>query len=157
MFILFWISNGILVSKLHEQFVYVSFDIDFVSIYKNGMNICFGYVDNGIYFIKPIFNNLLQTKMFKVTKPTHKRRKISNDNNDTYLGHLRLGHINIDRIERLAKDGPLRELKVSTLLVYESFLKGKMTNRPFPAKGEKAKGPLEIIHTDVCGPSMSKP
>ncbi|KAL6327213.1 hypothetical protein AAG906_015252 [Vitis piasezkii] len=59
------------------------------------------------------------------------------------------GHINIDRIERLAKDGPLRELKVGTLPVCESCLEGKMTKRPFSAKGERAKVPLEIIHTDL--------
>ncbi|RVW25356.1 Retrovirus-related Pol polyprotein from transposon TNT 1-94 [Vitis vinifera] len=68
----------------------------------------------------------------------------------TVVGQL--GHINIDRIERLAKDGPLRELKVGTLPVCESCLEGKMTKRPFSAKGERAKVPLEIIHTDVCGP-----
>ncbi|RVW76960.1 Retrovirus-related Pol polyprotein from transposon TNT 1-94 [Vitis vinifera] len=56
------------------------------------------------------------------------------------------------RIERLAKDGPLKELKVGTLPVCESCLEGKMTKRPFSAKGERAKVPLEIIHTDVCGP-----
>ena len=144
--------NLISVSKLHEQFISVSFDIDSVSIYKNGMNICSGYVDNGIYFVKPIFKNLLQTEMFKVAEPTPKRRKISNDKNDTYLWHLRLGHINIDRIERLEKDGPLRELKVGTLPICESCLESKMTKRPFSAKGERAKVPLEIIHTDVCGP-----
>ncbi|RVW21514.1 Retrovirus-related Pol polyprotein from transposon TNT 1-94 [Vitis vinifera] len=63
-----------------------------------------------------------------------------------------LGHINIDRIERLAKDGPLRELKVSTLPVCESCLEGKMTKRPFSAKGERAKVPLKIIHTDLTTP-----
>ncbi|RVW45213.1 Retrovirus-related Pol polyprotein from transposon TNT 1-94 [Vitis vinifera] len=62
------------------------------------------------------------------------------------------GYVDNDRIERLAKDGPLRELKVGTLPVCESCLEGKMTKRPFSAKGERAKVPLEIIHTDVCGP-----
>ena len=51
--------NLILVLKLHEQFVSVSFDINSTTIYKNGMNICSGYIDNVIYFIKPVFNNLL--------------------------------------------------------------------------------------------------
>ena len=73
--------------------------------------------------------------MFKVTEPTPKRRKVFNKN-EIYLWHLRLGHINIDRIERLVKNGPLRKSKVSTLPVYESCLEGKMTKRPFSAKGE---------------------
>ena len=145
-------QNLISVLKLHEQFVYVSFDINSVTIYKNGMTICSGYVDNRIYFIKPIFNNLLQTEMFKVTEPSLKRRKISSHDNETYLWHLRLGHINLDRIERLIKDGPLRELKVGTLLVCESCLEGKMTKRAFSTKGERAKAPMEIILSDVCGP-----
>ena len=69
-----------------------------------------------------------------------------------YLWHLRLGHINLDRIERLIKDGPLRELRVGTLPVCESCLEGKMTKRAFSAKGEREKAPLEIIRSDVCGP-----
>ena len=72
--------------------------------------------------------------MFKVAEPSSKRRKFSSDDNDTYLWHLRLGHINLDmierrlghinfdRIEKLIKDGPLRELKVGTLPVCESCL-----------------------------------
>ena len=36
--------------------------------------------------------------------------------------------------------------------VCESCLKGKMTKRPFNAKGRKAQDLLELIHSDVCGP-----
>ncbi|XP_073025153.1 uncharacterized protein [Primulina eburnea] len=50
----------------------------------NGMNICSGYVENGLFFIKPISHNLLQTEIFKVAEPTPKRKK-SDENNDTYL------------------------------------------------------------------------
>ena len=89
--------------------------------------------------------------MFKVEYPKSKKQKVSHDN-DTYLWHLRLGHINLDRINRLVKDGPLRELKVDTLPVCESCLEGKMTKRPFSAKGERAKEPLKLLHSDVCSP-----
>ena len=34
----------------------------------------------------------------------------------------------------------------------ESYLEGKMTKRPFKAKGYHATKPLELVHTDVCGP-----
>ena len=52
-------------------------------------------------------------------------------------------------INKLTKDGPLRELRVGSLLVCESCLEGKMTKRSFSAKGERAKEPLELVLTDV--------
>ena len=51
--------NLISVSKLHEQFIFVSFNVDSVHIFKNGMKICSSFVDDGLYFIKPTFNYLL--------------------------------------------------------------------------------------------------
>ena len=80
--------------------------------------------------------------MFRVAKPiSNKRKKVSSDD-ETYLWYLRLGHISLDRISRLTKDCPLRELRVGTLPVCESCLEGKMTKRPFSAKGNRAELPL---------------
>ncbi|KAH9734858.1 Integrase catalytic domain-containing protein [Citrus sinensis] len=39
-----------------------------------------------------------------------------------------------------------------SLPLYESYLEGKMTKRPFSAKGVRATVPLELVHTDVYGP-----
>ena len=78
-------------------------------------------------------------------------KKVDNDLK-TYMWHLRLGHININRINRLANDGSLRELTVQTLSVCESYLEGKMTKRLFFAKGQRATQPLELVHSDVRGP-----
>ena len=50
----------------------------------------------------------------ELTEPDHKRVKLSID--ETYLWHLRLGHINLNRIKRLVSDGPLSDLKVTTNL-----------------------------------------
>ena len=58
-------------------------------------------------------------------------KKLKNSNNDTYMWHLHLGHININRIQRLVKEGFLGHLKVEPLLTYESCLEGKMTKPPF--------------------------
>ena len=78
-FILDFKRNLFSISRLYEQFIIVSFDIDSISLSKNGTNICSSLVDDGLYFIKPIFNEALQTKMFKVTELTPKRRKASNE------------------------------------------------------------------------------
>ena len=36
--------------------------------------------------------------------------------------------------------------------VYKGCVKGKNTKKTFPSSESKAKGILEIIHSDVCGP-----
>ena len=80
--------------------------------------------------------------MSKVEQPKSKKQRISHDN-DTYLWHFRLGHINPDRIKKLVKDSSLRKLNVDTLPVYKSFLKGKMTKRSFfSGKANWPKNPL---------------
>lgn len=108
--------------------------------------------ENGLYVSRQIERSLNNSELFKVEHPkSNKRQKVSHSDN-TYLWHLRLGHINLDRINRLVKDGPLRELNVGTLPVCESCLEGKMTKRPFSAKGERSKEPLQLVHSDVCGP-----
>ena len=51
---------------------------------------------------------------------------------------MRLGHINPNKIQRLIKDGLLEPLDFDGFLVCESSLEGKMTKRPFNAKGRRA-------------------
>ena len=78
--------------------------------------------------------------------------KRKGDVNPTYLWHLRLGHINIDRINRLVKDGPLNLLKVEPYPICEPRLQGKMTKSSFTRKGARATNVLGLIYTDVCSP-----
>ena len=68
------------------------------------------------------------------------------------MWHLRLGHIKIDRINRLVRNGPLKLSKVEPYPICELCLQGKMTKNPFTRKGVRATDVLELIHTDVCGP-----
>ena len=69
---------------------------------------------------------------------------------------MRLGHINPNRIQRLIKDGLLEPLDFDEFLVCESCLEGKMTKRPFSAKGRRAQYLLELVHSDVCSPIQLK-
>ena len=74
---------------------------------------------------------ILNTEMFKTAETQNKRQKISPN---TYLWHLRLGHINLNRIGRLVKRGLLNELEDNSLPPCESCLEGKMTKQSFPKK-----------------------
>ena len=67
-----------------------------------------------------------------------KHRKKDNSCN-TYLWHLRLDHINLNRIGRLVKSGLLSQLEDKFLTPCESCLEEKMAKRSFSEKGRKAK------------------
>ena len=65
---------------------------------------------------------------------------------------MRLDHINLNRINRLIKDGILDNLVLEPMHVYESCIESKITKRPFPPKGNRSNELLELVHIDVCGP-----
>ncbi|TYK27941.1 gag/pol protein [Cucumis melo var. makuwa] len=57
---------------------------------------------------------------------------------------------------KLVKNGLLNKLEDDSLPPSESCLERKMTKRPFTGKGYRAKEPLELIHSDLCGPMNVK-
>ena len=71
--------------------------------------------------------------------------------NPTILWNMRLGHININRINRLVEDGILDNFVLEPMPVCESCIKGKMSKRPFPLNSNRSSELLELVHTDVCG------
>ena len=119
------------------------------------MFICSGNIVDGLYILTPdkheLYNskldNNLHVKSLKIKFPF---------TSDAYLWHLHLGHINSKRIQKLIKDGLLEPLDFDGFPVCESCLEGKMTKRPFNAKGRKAQDLLELVHSDVCGPMSIK-
>ena len=45
---------------------------------------------------------------------------------------------------------------MEVLSICESCLKAKMTKRPFAAKGNRSNEVLELVHSDLYGPMISK-
>ena len=73
--------------------------------------------------------------------------------NSSILWHWRLGHISIERIKRLVKDGVLNTLDFADFKTCVDCIKGKQTN--MSKKGaNRSSSILEIIHTDICCPDM---
>ena len=56
--------------------------------------------------------------MFRTTETHNKRQKVSSN---AYLWHLRLGHINLNRIGRLIKSELPNQLEDNSLSPCESF------------------------------------
>ncbi|KAJ9544024.1 hypothetical protein OSB04_023731 [Centaurea solstitialis] len=83
----------------------------------------------------------------------HISKRSKDIEDQTYLWHCRLGHINKKHVELLLKGGFLGTFDYKPFHNCESCLSGKMTKQPFNKENERATDLLEIIHTDVCGPS----
>ena len=143
-------KNLISVARLIEQGLSLNFN-NGIDILRNNCLITTACMINNLFYVKPNVPMIFDTEVNDDSQRDSKRLRLD-PTNLTYLWHLRLGHISLDRIKRLAKDGPLQTLSVGTLPTCESCLEGKMTKRPFSTKGERATECLQLIHSDVCGP-----
>ena len=112
-----------------------------------------GNIVDGLYILTPNKHELYNSKLDNNSHVKSLKRKFPSTS-DAFLWHLRLGHINSKRIQRLIKDGLLEPLDFDKFPVYESCLEGKMTKRPFNAKGRRAQELLELVNSDVYGPML---
>ncbi|KAJ9547116.1 hypothetical protein OSB04_019659 [Centaurea solstitialis] len=126
---------------VYQGFCY-KYDYKLISCFKNDVFYFKATPSNGLYVL-----NLQENKeVYHISK----RSKEIED--QTYLWHCRLGHINKKRIEKLQKGGLLGSFNFRPFDNCESCLSGKMTKQPFNKDNERANELLGIIHTDVCGP-----
>ena len=96
-------------SLFNKDSVFVKFGDDII---------CRGMLSNNLYLLEPI------SLQINSHKSNHKRKEIFLVN-QTHLWHLRLGHINLERICRMVTGGLLSSLDVIALLVCEPCLEGK--------------------------------
>ena len=120
-------------------------------IKKGKMFICSGNIVYGLYILTPDKHVLYNYELNNDSHVKSLKKKFPSTS-DAYLWHLRLGHINSNRIQRLIKDGLLEPMDFVEFPVCESCLEGKMTKRLFNAKGRSVQDLLELVHSDVCGP-----
>ncbi|KAL4326131.1 hypothetical protein GQ457_11G022160 [Hibiscus cannabinus] len=146
------LENCYFVPSLTKNIISVSCldKIGFEIIIKN--NSCSFFYDNLFYGSAQLINGLYILNQENMIFNINTKRLKTNDSNQTYLWHCRLGHISERRISKLHKDGLLDPFVFEQLDVCESCLLGKMTKTPFSGKGERASDLLGLIHSDVCGP-----
>lgn len=78
---------------------------------------------------------------------------------ENWLWHLRFGHLNFGGLNLLHRKGMVKGLPLIEKpgSVCEGCILGKQHRETFPVgKSVRAKAPLEIFHSDLCGP-MQKP
>ena len=122
-------------------------DTSFRLLYKSDC-VGNGILSDGLYRI------LLQNDNTQGSMHVHAGIKRCNINEDSsILWHRRLGHISIERIKRLVKDGVLSTLDFTNFKTCVDCIKGKQTNKS-KRGANRSSDSLEIIHTDICCPDM---
>ena len=71
------------------------------------------------------------------------------------MWHTRLGHIGKYRLVRLTREGLLGSITNVIQPICEPCLAGKACRKPF-GKALRATHPLELVHSDICGPMNVK-
>lgn len=110
---------------------------------KTGKFVCSATLRNDLYVLD-----------IKSDSPTAHLVSDSSKVNDTYLWHLRMAHLNFLDVSKLPEctDGVTLAQKKSNVTTCTHCLEGKQTRLPFNSCGTRATQPLQIIHSDLCGP-----
>ncbi|KAM1729772.1 hypothetical protein ACFX12_020114 [Malus domestica] len=117
------------------------------TLYLNGRIISHGNMIEGLFHLETN-SGMHCIESGNTSKPKRAREEV----NQERMWHLKLGHVNLDKIRKMSKDGYFRPLGNDQMGTCECCLKMKMTKSPFTGKGERATEILGLIHTNVCGP-----
>ena len=72
------------------------------------------------------------------------------------LWHSRLGHMSKKGMETLSRSGYLPSLCFNEFPFCEHCMYGKQTQSSRVVSFEKDRQPLELVHSDVCGPMPTR-
>lgn len=121
----------------------VRFTENTVEIIKNNKTVLQGIKnETGLYEVNLNCNeiqNALLINKSKITENWHKK-----------LGHLSVGYMK--KLLKLSTGINISEKDINEINNCETCMKSKLTRTPFKEERTKAVRPLEIIHTDICGP-----
>lgn len=78
---------------------------------------------------------------------------------DSWLWHRRLGHINFDNLVKMSSKEDVRHIPKITKpanTISEQCQKGKQTRVSFKTKEYSTTRPLELVQTNLCGPTRTR-
>lgn len=97
-------------------------------------------------------------KIFPLMMPLNENFALKGEKiNDSYLWHLRYGHLNYKGMRLLKEKNMVKGLPNIDKIdkVCEGCIYGKMHRLPFPKFAWRAKAPLELVHSDIFGPTRT--
>lgn len=126
-----------------------TFDGSCAKIVHKGRTVAEGKISGKVYILDAVVMRQSETNKALLTVPSVDEYK---------LWHRRLGHIGKSGMEKLLKkdmvDGiDMKKQSINQGKICEPCLKGKHSRNPFETLDlPRSSRPLELIHSDVCGP-----
>ncbi|KAM1532879.1 hypothetical protein ACFX10_006856 [Malus domestica] len=99
------------------------------TLYLNGRIIAHGNMIEGLFHLETS-SGMHCIESGNTSKPKRPREEV----NQEKMWHFKLGHVNLDKIRKMSKDGYFRPLGNDQMGTCECCLKGKMTKSPFTGK-----------------------
>ncbi|CAL8133801.1 unnamed protein product [Prunus armeniaca] len=142
-------ENLFSVGQMMEHGYYLMFGGNVVNIYDNWS------LDNLIVRVQMTTNRCFPLTMMPASDLTLK----ASVTHSLQIWHKRLGHLNERSIKMLEDQGMVHGLphleQISVLC--EGCMLGKQHRDSFPSESTwRAKCPLELVHTDICGPMQTE-
>lgn len=135
------VASVISVKKLAKMGFRVEFDDTKCEIKYKGEQIAVGDVIGELYVLRR-FDTVCAV--------------LKHNDNCIHSLHRRMGHRDPGAIRKMFSNGSIKDLKIVECGIKEvcdTCTKGKMTRLSFPKKSNsESLAPLDLIHTDVCGP-----
>ncbi|KAL0437841.1 UNVERIFIED_CONTAM: Copia protein [Sesamum radiatum] len=125
------------------------------ALMEHGFSFLFEQMGLSIYFGKDLYGlGFMNNGFFMLELSNECVSYVSssiNVHDISALWHARLGHIGQERMTRLAREGLLGSLTKVNLPTCEPCMAEKACRKPF-GKAKRATHPLELVHSDICGP-----
>lgn len=140
------VSNLLSIGRLTDNGFNVVFKQTVCEIYKDEKQVAIADRTNNLY-------ELRIPETVNISIGGHNEKCI-------HSWHQRLGHRDPEAIRKMQKNGLIENMKIVECGVRElcgTCAKGKMARVPFPKKSlTETKEPLDLIHSDVCGPMSTQ-
>lgn len=140
-------QNLLSVQKLTRAGVQVNFKEDKAFLIKNGKLLGTGYLSE----------NNLYTISFEISPKNRTYNMTIEENSTNQLWHQRFGHMNYNYLMKMARENRiklnLKEARQERDRVCEVCIISKQTRASHSRIiGRRSTKPLELVHSDVCGP-----
>ncbi|KAL0426868.1 UNVERIFIED_CONTAM: Retrovirus-related Pol polyprotein from transposon TNT 1-94 [Sesamum latifolium] len=105
-----------------------------------------------------IANVEMRNKIFPLTMPLANEHALKVNDAELYtLWHLQYGHLHNQALNLLKEKNMVKGLPSikKSATICEGCIYGKMHKLPFPKTSWRASAPLELVHSDICGPMQT--